>query len=93
MFFLSLINDAAEVITASYHGMLFSIYFNKQFIYYNRAHKSRMNTLARRMNVQDCDGEGKDILQIPEINYSLVNKSVEAYRSYSVKCLKDLLQL
>lgn len=91
--FLSLINDAAEVITASYHGMLFSIYFNKQFIYFNRAHKSRMNTLARRMNVQDCDGEGKDILQIPEINYSLVNKSVEAYRSYSIKCLKDLLQL
>lgn len=90
--FLSLINDAAEVVTASYHGMLFSIYFNKQFIYFNRAHKSRMNSLARRLNVLDRNGEGKDILQIPEIDYSSINKSVETYRAYSIKCLKELLQ-
>ena len=65
--FLSLINDAAEVITASYHGMLFSIYFNKQFIYFNRAHKSRMNTIARKLQVTECNGEGKDVLNMPQI--------------------------
>ena len=91
--FLSLINDAAKVITASYHGMLFSIYFNKQFIYFNRAHKSRMNTLARKLHVQDCDGEGKDVLGMPKVNYDKVNKAVEEYRNYSVACLKKMLAL
>lgn len=91
--FLSLINDAAKVITASYHGMLFSIYFNKQFVYFNRAHKSRMNTLARKLHVHDCDGEGKDVLEIPNVNYERVNKAVEEYRNYSVSCLKKMLSL
>lgn len=91
--FLSLINDAAKVITASYHGMLFSIYFNKQFVFFNRAHKSRMNTLARKLHVQDCDGEGKDVLEIPTVNYDIVNKAVEKYRVYSIACLKKMLAL
>ena len=91
--FLSLINDAAKVVTASYHGMLFSIYFDKQFVYFNRAHKSRMNTLARKLQVQDCDGEGKDILEMAEVDYRTVNNAVEAYRAYSVGCLKQLLTL
>lgn len=91
--FLSLINDAAKVITASYHGMLFSIYFNKQFAYFNRAHKSRMNTLARKLHVQECDGMGKDILEMPRIDYDIVNNAVEEYRAYSVECLKQLLVL
>lgn len=89
--FLSLINDAAKVITASYHGMLFSIYFNKQFVYFNRAHKSRMNTLARKLQVQNCDGEGKDILNMPTLNYEVVNKAVEEYRIKSIDCLKKIL--
>lgn len=91
--FLSLINDAAMVITASYHGMLFSIYFNKQFVYFNRAHKSRMNTLARKLQVQDCEGEGKNVLDMPKVNYHIVNRAVEEYRSYSIKCLKKLLSI
>lgn len=91
--FLSLINDAAKVFTASYHGMLFSIYFNKQFVYFNRAHKSRMNTLARKLHVQDCDGEGKDVLDMPHVNYEIVNKAVEEYRGYSIERLKKLLTL
>lgn len=91
--FLSLINDAAEVITASYHGMLFSIYFNKQFIYFNRAHKSRMNTIARKLQVTECNGEGKDVLNMPQINYIRVNKAVEDYRSFSIECLKKLLEI
>lgn len=73
--------------------MLFSIYFNKQFVYFNRAHKSRMNTLARKLHVQNCDGEGKDILNMPKVNYEEVNKAVEEYRDYSVTCLKKMLAL
>ena len=60
-------------------------------MYFNRAHKSRMNTLARKLQVQNCDGEGKDILDMPTLNYEVVNKAVEEYRIKSIDCLKKIL--
>ena len=89
--FLSLFYYAENVFTASYHGMLFSIYFNRQFAYYNRAHKSRMNTLARKLKVTDREGSEYDVLQMQPINYDVVNAAVEEYRNYSINCLKELL--
>lgn len=89
--FLALFKNAQFVFTASYHGMLFSVYFNRQFAYYNRAHKSRMNTLASKLSVLDREGTEYDVLKMPEINYLNVNKAVEDYRNYSIDCLKQLL--
>ena len=89
--FLSLIFNAAFVVTASYHGMLFSIYFNRQFVYYNRAHKSRMNTLARKLKVTERDGLEHDALQMKPVDYDVVNAAVEEYRNHSINCLKELL--
>ncbi len=89
--FFSLIYYAKKVVTASYHGMLFSIYFNKQFIYFNRAHKSRMNTLANKLNVTMCAGDGKDVLLIPEIDYDIVNQKVKEYRKSSMQILSSYL--
>ena len=91
--FLSLFYYAQRTFTASYHGMLFSIYFNKQFLYYNRAHKSRMNTLARKLNVSQCEGVNIDINNLPKIDYAAVNKAVENYRKYSIECLQQLLNV
>lgn len=89
--FLSLFYYAENVFTASYHGMLFSIYFNRQFAYYNRAHKSRMNTLARKLKVTDREGSEYDVLKMQPINYKVVNAAVEEYRNYSINCLIELL--
>ena len=89
--FLSLFYYAQRTFTASYHGMLFSIYFNKQFLYYNRAHKSRMNTLARKLNVSQCEGGNMNINNIPTVDYLVVNTAVETYREHSFKCLQQLL--
>lgn len=89
--FLSLIYYAKRVFTASYHGMLFSVYFNRQFLYFNRSHKSRMNTLAGKLGVKDCDGSIVDIENIPLIDYSSVNDKVESYRKSSSLVLKQFL--
>lgn len=89
--FLALFYNAHFVVTASYHGMLFSIYFNKQFAYFNRAHKSRMNTLARKLKVTDREGSEYNVLQMEPVNYDEVNAAVEEYRNYSINCLKELL--
>ncbi len=91
--FLSLINNAQHVVTASYHGMLFSLYFNKQFTYFNRAHKSRMNTLSARLGVSHRNGENGDIVSLPPINYKIVNMAIDAYRQHSIQCLKKMLEV
>lgn len=52
-----------------------------------------MNTIARKLQVTECNGEGKDVLNMPQINYIRVNKAVEDYRSFSIECLKKLLEI
>ena len=90
--FLSLFYNATFVFTGSYHGMLFSIYFNREFAYYNRAHKSRMNTLANRLGVIDREGTEYDASQMKKIDYAHVNKLVEEYREESIVVLKRMLE-
>lgn len=90
--FLSLIYHAQRVFTASYHGMLFSIYFKKQFLFYNRSHKSRMNTLAKKLNLLTCDGSNLGADDIQEIDYDKVNGLVETFRQYSYSILQQLLE-
>lgn len=89
--FLSLLFYAAFVCTGSYHGMLFSIYFNKEFAYFNRAHKSRMNTLANKLGVLDRDGMQYDISHMKSIEYDKVNALATSYRNYSIQILKEML--
>ena len=91
--FLSLIFYAQRVFTASYHGMLFSTYFEKDFVFFNRAHKSRMRTLAQKLNVERCDGALVDVNNLPDVDYKLVNAAVEEYRNYSMDRLRQMLKL
>lgn len=79
--------------TASYHGMLFSLYFHKQFAYFNRAHKSRMNTLSKRLCVDERNGEEYDVMSMLPIDYEKVEKALVMYRSESMTCLKQFLEL
>ena len=91
--FLSLIFYAQRVFTASYHGMLFSVYFERNFIFFNRAHKSRMRTLAQKLNVENCDGASVKVDALPIVDYNVVNQSVEEYRNYSMERLRQMLKL
>lgn len=91
--FLSLIDNAAFVMTASYHGMLYSLYFHKQFAYFNRAHKSRMNTLSKRLCVDDRNGEEYDVMSMLPIDYEKVEDALAKYRTESMTCLKQFLEL
>lgn len=82
--FLSLIYYAEYVVTASYHGMAFSINFNKQFNFFNRCHKSRMETLAAI-----CGLENRELLEqckadVSTIDYKKVNEQLELWREKSL---------
>lgn len=89
--FLSYIKYAEMVFTASYHGMLFSIYFQKEFLFYTRAHKSRVMSLARKLGVLDHCGDNWDGNSYQSVNYIDVNIKVDDFRNSSLDILKGML--
>ena len=89
--FLSLIYNAETIFTASYHGMLFSIYFEKNFYVYTRAHSTRVLSLASRLKIENrCGTWLKEISDEP-INYTVVNSLVKDFRDQSISVLKGML--
>lgn len=89
--FLSLIYHAEAVFTASYHGMLFSLYFHKELYYYLRHPESRMLTAANRLGVEERDATKVDIFNMKDIDYTLVDQNLKAYRDYSINQLANAI--
>lgn len=92
--FLGLIKNAVMIFTASYHGILFSVYYQKKFLYYNRAHSSRMKSLAERLRIESLCGDNINIELFNDINVANVdiNKSVLEFRTQSITVLNDMLK-
>lgn len=91
--FLSLIYNADYVFTSSYHGILFSVYFNKQFFYYERQHKSRVVSLANVLNIANRCYNKKNIEEAAfnDLNYEHINKLVSKFRDESIKILEGMI--
>ena len=89
--FLSLVYNATIVFTASYHGFLFSTYFNRPFVYFNISHPSRMTTIARILGVEHLDATHQVPKEI-EYDYEMVNNKLEEYRQQSITELKRMLE-
>lgn len=91
--FLSLIFHAEHVFTASYHGLLFSLYFNKPFLFYNSKFKSRMESLSQIINFNNQNGENIDISRYSEnIDWDDINKNIVSFRNKSTDILKNMLE-
>ena len=90
--FLSYIKNAEHIVTASYHGLAFSINFNKQFNFYNRAHRSRMNTLSKIAGLSDReilpDGSYSDY----HIDFSSANDRIKRMRILSTSYLQSIVR-
>ena len=88
--FLGLILYADCIFTGSYHGMLFSLYFHKNFLLNNRAHSSRMQTVLDVLGLQDRLVGHTDNAAMPD--YSKIDSKLEAFRSRSLERLKEVLE-
>lgn len=87
--FLSLILNADTVFTASYHGMLFSLYFEKNFYYYNRGWKARMQSIASYLGIEEREHwTGKN----PPLEYRDITEKIDALRVRSAEKLREYLQ-
>ncbi|MBR3099246.1 MAG: polysaccharide pyruvyl transferase family protein [Clostridia bacterium] len=89
--FLSLICYADHIFTASYHGMLFSLYFNKEMTFYTRDHASRMISLAERLGIQGQCGDSSTIENFQCMSYKAINERIDEFRNASINILKEML--
>lgn len=89
--FLSYIYYAEKIFTASYHGMMFSIIFNKQFAFYPFAPATRMLSVAKRFDVENMNIESNSFDVNQHIDYKLVNNRVYDFREESIKHLNNML--
>ena len=88
--FLWLIDNAKVIVTGSYHGVLFSINFNKEFYYVNRAHPGRINTIIDVAGIKNRDIMSNEVSE-DEIDWSAVNKRINQFRDASLSRLKDIV--
>ncbi len=93
------IANAEYVLTDSYHGMIFSIIFNKQFIVLGNKDRGldrfvsllRLLDLENRLLIDDISESKIDFLLNDIIEYQTVNKIIETKRIASIEFLKNSL--
>lgn len=93
--FLSLEKNASLILTSSYHGTLFAIYFNVPFYAYLRenSHNVRFNDLAKKLNIEDRIRDNGTSTKINlKMNYNLINEYVDEIRRESLQLLKENLE-
>lgn len=88
---LGLIKDAEAVFSASFHGLLFSLYFHRNVFYYNWVNKSRMTSLAKDLQIEFREGSCENVSIDREIDYTFVDEMLENKRDRSLNVLKSFL--
>ncbi len=88
--------DAEMTIVDSYHGMVFSIIYNKPFwvIGNKERGETRFTSLLELLNLKDRLVYEEDSLEIKydkEIDWGSVNKTIEELRKFSISILSDSL--
>ena len=83
--------NAKIIFTASYHGIMFSLYFEKQFFWYSRANSARTESLSRELYIQNREGNKENIEKDIKIDYRKTNKAIELKRQFSWDVLKSIL--
>ena len=90
--FLNLVSNAQIVIGKSYHLVLFSLLFHKEFVTVNSGMDSRVRSLINHLNVPERNIESvEDYFKLTHIDYNAVDKEVRKYRDQSILYLRDAL--
>lgn len=93
--FLYLISHAECVVTNSFHGLSFSMIFNRPVILFEKDDKgnSRMNDLIDVLGAHGVkDKIVKEQVVIPQINFNDINRNIKNYRELSIRYLNLLTQ-
>ena len=90
--FVSLISGAKFIITSSYHGLVFSIIFHKQFFASFSSNEGRAKSLLKTLNIDDrlIAPMAKFPRSYNEIDYTSVNNLLDITRFDSLSYLKSI---
>lgn len=88
---ITLFANAEVVFSASYHGLLFSLYFQRPVFFYNRGEKSRMISLSKELGIEYREGIGNNVEQDLSIDFEKINEILNRKREYSWNYLKNIL--
>lgn len=89
--FLELIKRAEAVFTASYHGMLFSLYYEREVYCYlrNNGNDVRLLNVVEKLGIEDICRKPNTMFKRYKIDYSIVRKKMEAWRKESLDILSS----
>lgn len=90
------IRDAEYVVTDSFHGMVFSLIFNKKFFIYKNIDRGcvRFKNLLEDFELENrivCNLDELDVIFKSDINWDYVNKKIEINRIKSMNFLTTAL--
>lgn len=88
--FVGYFKEALFVITTSFHGTTFSLIFNKPFFTIEISDKhSRVKSLLNCLGIENRLIDHPDVLNFSEIDYTEVNKRLNALKFFSQKYILD----
>ena len=97
--FINIIKNARFIITASFHAVVFSIIYNKDF-FINNVDKMKENRSSRQKDLLDLLGikdreifNHDDDTDFVPIDWNNVNKKLETERNKSINELKKMLSV
>jgi len=89
--FLGIILHANILFTASYHGMLFAVYFHVPFVFFNKD-SSRLISLAKILGVEHRNGDLYHISEMKPIDWEVVDERREQFAAYSKDILAEIVR-
>lgn len=90
--FLNLFYYSEKIFTGSYHGLVFSIYFQKEFAYINRTPANRMQSLAKKLGLEQYEVDNPQFDLEKKIDYVLIKEKEQEFRDKSKKILEEMLK-
>lgn len=89
--FLNLIYYAEKVFTASYHGVLFSVYFEKEFAFIKGKPSNRLDTVSSVLGLEEYNINSDSYNPEKSVNYREIKEKEEGFRKRSREILKDMV--
>ena len=92
--FVYLFRNADFILTNSFHGLAFSINFNKQFLAISpKTYNTRLLSILTLFDLTDrLIINNDDLINDANINYDLVNKKLSKYRNDSIDFLRKSIK-
>ena len=92
--FIGYVKAADYVVTSQFHGVMFSLIFNKKFVVFSQG-KGKVIDAIKTFELEDREvTDKKDLLKILEhdMNYGRINEKIKEKRKESIDWLQSTLE-